>query len=200
MSPEQLESLKCWVRRFWLFSPERLWRLSIATHKRGHWVLAFWIKQLNTLLYHNSLAPGASVRPDISLGHNSIGIVISDEVDIGREVMIWHNVTLVAAIPGRRDTSDQAGGSQPGHDADPTARRLSRIVIEDGARIGAGAIVIAARGSTLRIGRGARIGAGTVVTRDVPPWATVVGQAPRVLSPPASRLPDEQVSEFERPD
>ena len=49
----------------------------------------------------------------------------------------------------------------------------SQIVIEDGAWIGTGALVLGgAKG--VRIGRGAVIGAGAVVTRDVPPntvWA-----------------------------
>src|SRR5579872_3098205 len=86
---QKLQLLKLWVSRLWLFSPERLWLASIALHRRGHWVLAFWVKQVNSLVYHNSLAPGASVSPDVRLGHNSIGIVVNSEVEIGRRVKIW---------------------------------------------------------------------------------------------------------------
>jgi serine O-acetyltransferase len=182
--PEQLQRLKRRVKRLWLFSPERLWLLSIRLLSRGHWVLAFWVKQLNTFLYHNSLAPGASVSPDISLGHNSIGIVISGNVEIGRGVHVWHNATLTG---GRRersrakpsgDGSSSEAGDRPRQT--PTGPR-SRIIVEDHVKIGAGSVVIPPRGHTLRIGRGASIGAGTVVTEDVPPGATVVGQRPRTL-------------------
>src|SRR5664280_658938 len=101
MSRKNLQLLKLWVGRVWLFSPERLWVSSIALQRRGHWVIAFWMKQLNTLLYHNSLAPGASVGSDIRLGHNSIGIIVSSEVEIGQRVKIWQNVTLSAGRPAR---------------------------------------------------------------------------------------------------
>jgi serine O-acetyltransferase len=163
MSPEQLAWFRERLMKLWLISPERLWLLSIALQKRGHWALAFFVKQLNTLLYHNSLATGASVASDIRLGHYSLGIVVAENVEIGRRVKIWQNVTLTT---GRRDRS-------------PGSPR-SKIIIEDGVIIGANAVLIA-RGRTVRVGRGARIGAGVVVTHDVPSKATVVGPRPRVL-------------------
>jgi serine O-acetyltransferase len=181
MSYARLQAFKGWLRRFWVFSPERLWLASIALRKRGHWMLAFWLKQVNTFLYHNSLAPAASVSPDIQLGHNSIGIVVTGSCEIGRRVKIWHNVTLSA---GRRMRVDAPTGpaGEPGAAGGPSfSGPLSRIVIEDGVKIGANAVVIAPRGRTLRIGRGARIGAGTVVTKDVPERGTVVGPPARLV-------------------
>ncbi len=160
MSPQQLPMLRDRLMRLWVISPERLWLASIALQRRGHWVLAFAVKQLNTRLYHNSLSPGAQVSPDVRLGHYSLGIVISPHVEIGRRVKIWHNVTLTVRSP---------------------AGSPSRIVLEDDVKIGANAVLIAPRGATLRVGRGAQIGAGTVVTSDVPAGARVVGQAPRVI-------------------
>lgn len=160
MNPQRLASLREALLKLWVLSPERLWLASIALQKRGHWVLAFAIKQLNTVLYHNSLSPGASVSPDIRLGHYSFGIVINSHVVIGRRVKIWHNVTLTVRSPPNRP---------------------AQIVLEDDVKIGANAVLIAPRGQTLRIGRGAQIGAGTVVTRDVPAGARVVSQSPRVL-------------------
>jgi len=44
-------------------------------------------------------------------------------------------------------------------------------VVEDGASLGSGAVVLGG----VRIGAGALVGAGAVVTRDVPAGATVVG-------------------------
>ena len=44
-------------------SPERLWILSAALRRRGHRKLALLIKKLNSVIYHNSLAPGAAPTP-----------------------------------------------------------------------------------------------------------------------------------------
>jgi serine O-acetyltransferase len=153
----------------WVISPERLWLLSIALQRRGHPLAAFAVKQINTVLYHNSLAPGAAVAADIKLGHYSHGIVVNDNVEIGRAVKLWHNVTLTAGRPPRRNGRRLSGPR-------------SRIVIEDGVNIGTNAVVIAPRGETLRIGRGARIGAGAVVTTDVPARATAVGPPARIVA------------------
>jgi serine O-acetyltransferase len=186
MSPQRLKLLKRWVSRVWVFSPERLWLLSIALQTRGHWVLAFWIKQANALLYHNSLAPGASVARDVWLGHNSLGIVVTGNCVIGERVKIWHNVTLSAGRRARIAPTDAAAAvtdaSANGHAPPQVVGESSRIVIEDGVTIGANAVVIAPRGATLRIGRGARVGAGTVVTGDVPARATIVGAPSRLLA------------------
>src|SRR5262245_30556297 len=140
------------LAKLWVISPERLWLISIGLQRRGHSFPAFALKQLNTILYHNSLAPGASVGPDIELGHYSHGVVVNRNVEIGRGVKIWHNVTLTAGRAGR-----PARGEEPG-----AVRPQSRIVIEDGVKLGTNAVVIAPRGQTLTIGRGARIGAGAI--------------------------------------
>ena len=165
MSGERVGSLRVALTKLWLISPERLWLLSIALQRRGWSLPAFAVKQLNTILYHNSLAPGARVGADIELGHYSHGVVVNRNVEIGRGVKIWHNVTLTAGRPERREGKRSSGPR-------------SRIVVEDGVKIGTNAVVIAPRGKTLRIGRGARIGAGAIVTGDVPAGATA-------LSPPA---------------
>jgi serine O-acetyltransferase len=141
-------------------SPERLWRLSIALKKRGYRRLAFWIKKLNSVLYHNSLPPGSSVSSDIWLGHHSFGTIIHGNVVIGQRVKIWHNVTIAV----------RASSSSP-----------HRIIIEDDVKIGANAVVISPHEGSLRIGRGARVGAGAVVSKDVPPGVTVVSAPARII-------------------
>jgi serine O-acetyltransferase len=164
-----LNRLKQRLNRLWVFSPERLWLLSIRLQRAGHWRAAFCVKQLNTFAYHNSLGAGATVSPDVKLGHYSHGIVINSAVVIGRNVRIWHDVTLHArrARRGREATADVPSGE---------------IVIEDNVVIGNRAVVMSPRGRRLRIGRGARIGPGTVVTQDV-----AAGE--RVVAPPAHVLP-----------
>ena len=51
------------------------------------------------------------------------------------------------------------------------------IVIEDGAWLGAGAIIL----DGVRVGEGSVVGAGAIVTRDVPPHTIVVGVPARVV-------------------
>jgi acetyltransferase-like isoleucine patch superfamily enzyme len=68
------------------------------------------------------------------------------------------------------------------HDA--TARRLcptdngtGRIVLEDDVYVGVGTIIL----RDVRIGRGAIIGAGAVITKDISPYAVVVGNPQQVI-------------------
>jgi serine O-acetyltransferase len=151
-------------------SPARLWLLSIALLARGHRRTALWVKKLNSVIYHNSLAPGAKVSPDIRFGHHGFGTMIHSNVEIGKRVKIWHNVTI--AVRAASSWNSEHG----------------MIVIEDDVTIGANSVVISPHEGSLRIGRGARIGAGAVVTHDVPPGATVVSAPVRVLE----RAPAEQ--------
>jgi serine O-acetyltransferase len=147
-------------------SPERLWLLSIKLQQRGWRRLAFWIKKLNSILYHNSLPPGSEVSPDIWLGHHSFGTIIHGNVVIGQRVKIWHHVTIAV----------RASSNSP-----------HRIVIEDDVKIGANAVVISPHEASLRIGRGARIGAGAVVSNDVPAGVTVVSAPVRTLTGASTR-------------
>jgi serine O-acetyltransferase len=191
MNPEQLHTFKLLIRRLWVLKPERLWLLSIGLQQRGMWRLAFAVKQVNSLLYNNSLAPGASVSPDIYLGHNSLGIVVTANVEIGRKVIIWQSVTLTAGrAPLPVDPAEMAvRNGAPGPAGEHAAAAPGKIIIEDNVRIGANSVVIAPRGSDLRIGRGARVGAGTVVTGDVPARATIVGPPARLLVSEAGDAP-----------
>jgi serine O-acetyltransferase len=143
-------------------SPERLWRISMALRRRGFKRTALLVKKINSVIYHNSLAPAARVSPDIRFGHHGFGTMIHSNVEIGRRVKIWHNVTIAV-----RSTS--AWATPHG------------ITIEDDVSIGANAVIVTPLEGSVRIGRGARIGAGAVVTKDVPAGATIVGAPVRVL-------------------
>jgi serine O-acetyltransferase len=141
-------------------SPERLWRLSAALRRRGHRRLALLVKKVNSVIYHNSLAPGVVFSPDIRFEHHGFGTVIHANVVIGKRVTIFHNVTIAV----------RAATASP-----------QRIVIEDDVNIGANSVIISPADGDLRIGRGARIGAGAVVAQDIPAGATVVSAPPRVI-------------------
>ena len=111
-------------------TPERLWKISAALRRRGHRRLALLVKKVNSVIYHNSLAPGASFSPDIEFGHHGFGTVIHSNVVIGKRVKIWQNVTIAV-----RATSDSA----------------QRIIIEYDVKIGANSVIISPAAGDLRI-------------------------------------------------
>ena len=85
-------------------------------------------------------------------------------VTVGDRVFVGHGVTFVNDKHPR--ATNDSGELQGGDDWE-----LLRTVVEDLASIGSGATILAG----VRIGEGATVGAGAVVTKDVPPWAVVVG-------------------------
>jgi UDP-2-acetamido-3-amino-2,3-dideoxy-glucuronate N-acetyltransferase len=94
------------------------------------------------------------------------GVTIEDEVFVGHGVIFIND-----RVP--RATSE-AGSLQTEGDWE-----LIETVVERGAALGSGAVVLAG----VRIGSRALVGAGAVVTRDVPAGATVAGQPARPLPP-----------------
>jgi serine O-acetyltransferase len=145
-----------------IMSSRRLWLLSTRLHKRGHRFLARWVKNFNSMLYHNSLPAQVIVSPDVKLGHQGFGTILHPNVEIGRGVKIFHNVTIFVRPPT---------GS-------------NRVVIGDGVTIGANAVILTPRNQDLHIGEGARVGAGAVVTHDVP--ARMIAISPPVELRPRS--------------
>lgn len=97
------------------------------------------------------------------------GVMIEDEVFVG------HGVVFVNDKYPRSTTG--SGALQT-----PADWELLEIVVERGASLGSGAVVLGG----VRIGSGAIVGAGAVVTRDVPAGAVVAGSPARVLRPAAS--------------
>jgi acetyltransferase-like isoleucine patch superfamily enzyme len=91
------------------------------------------------------------------------GVTVEDEVFVGHGVMFVNDKTPRAtAESGELQTEDDW--------------TLLRTVVERGASIGSGAVVLGG----VRIGAGALVGAGAVVTRDVPAGSVVAGVPARV--------------------
>jgi acetyltransferase-like isoleucine patch superfamily enzyme len=89
---------------------------------------------------------------------------VCDGVTIGDGVFVGHGVMFVNDKAPR--VLNDRGEPQTDEDWE-----LLPIVVEDGAAIGSGAVILGG----VRIGAGALVGAGAVVTRDVPAGATVAG-------------------------
>jgi serine O-acetyltransferase len=143
-----------------IMSSRRLWLLSTRLHKGGHRFLAKWVKNFNSILYHNSLPPEVIVEQDVRLGHQGFGTILHPNVVIGSGVKIFHNVTIFIRPP----------------------TGTNRVVIGDGVTIGANAVVLTPRDQDLHIGEGARVGAGAVVSHDVPAYMIAI-------SPPVELRP-----------
>ena len=91
------------------------------------------------------------------------GVTIEDEVFIGHGVMFVND--------NRPRATSEAGRLQDERDWE-----LCPVLVERGAAIGSGAVVLGG----VRIGAGALVGAGAVVTADVAEGATVAGVPARL--------------------
>jgi acetyltransferase-like isoleucine patch superfamily enzyme len=99
---------------------------------------------------------------------------ICDGVSIGNRVFVGHGVMFV----NDRQPRVLSTTGEP-----ETDWEMLPIVVEDGASIGSGAVILAG----VRIGARAMVGAGAVVTRDVEAGATVAGVPARALPEQSAR-------------
>lgn len=131
------------------------------------------ISHINRHLTDVEIHPGAKIGRRFFIDHGS-GVVIGETTEIEDDVLLYQGVTLGG-------TGKEKGKRHP------TIR--NKVVV------GADAVVLGA----IEIGEGARIGAGSVVVKDVPPGAVVVGVPGRTVERPKvkpridlehGRLPD----------
>jgi serine O-acetyltransferase len=114
-------------------------------------ILSAVLYRLNAFLTGATIGRTADLGPGFVILH-SVGVVINTNVRAGRNLVIYHGVTLGA----------EHGGVP---------------VLGDDVYIGAGAKIIGG----VRIGSNVRIGANAVVTRDLPDGATAIGIPARVI-------------------
>ncbi|MGF1659231.1 MAG: serine O-acetyltransferase [Rubrimonas sp.] len=131
-----------------------LWRAGLKGLAR---VLAYLARMATGIDIH----PGARIGPGFFIDHGA-GVVIGETAEIGRDVTLYHGVTLGGV-------SWSAGKRHP--------------TLGDGVMVGAGAKIL----GPILIGDGARIGANSVVVDAVPAGASVVGIPARIVR--AARAP-----------
>lgn len=107
-----------------------------------------YLNRYNAFIGKNALFKGIPTLP-----HGLSGIFISNSAKIGKNVVIYHHVTI-------------------GSNTLKSSKTYGAPTIEDGVMIGAGAKII----GNVNIGKNSRIGAGCVVTESVP-QNSVVGYA-----------------------
>ena len=135
-----------------------------------------------TNLYGCRIGDGTRIGPFVEIQRDAVigarckvqshsfvctGVEIEDEVFVGHGVMF---------INDKFPRATTAAGVLQGEDD----WQLVRTVVEHGASLGSGAVVLGG----VRIGAGALVGAGAVVTRDVAPGEVVAGVPARVVTRP----------------
>lgn len=124
------------------------------------------------------VAQGAELGLDVVVGafcFVAAGAVVGAGTRIQSHTSVWDGVVLGADVfvgPGATFTNVRRPRA-----AFPRAPRWDLTVVEDGATIGAGAVLVA----PVRVGRCAMVGAGAVVVGDVPAHAVVAGNPARVI-------------------
>ena len=131
---------------------------------------AWWLfGQLRTHVYGSfTVTNPKNIRVGANLAINhGVFLLARSGITIGDNVVLSANCMVIDA---RLSLDPHTPASNRDHDAAP-------ITIEDGAWIGAGAIILAG----VTIGKNAVVAAGSVVVKDVPPGAIVGGNPAKVL-------------------
>ncbi len=142
-------------------------------YRISHWMWTNQFKMLGRLfsqlvrsLTGIEIHPGATIGPGFFIDHG-MGVVIGETTEIGRNVTLYHGVTLGGV-------SMQKGKRHP--------------TLEDNVVVGAGAKILGA----IVIGESSRIGANAVVVKPIPPNSVVVGVPGQIVarSTPKDIKPD----------
>lgn len=143
---------------------------ALQTQRVSHWLwqqgresLALFFQNRMSSKFGVDIHPAARMGSGIMLDH-ATGLVIGETAVVGNNVSILQSVTLGG-------TGKDEGDRHP--------------KIGDGVLISAGAKIL----GNIRVGEGAKIGAGSVVLEDVPPHTTVAGVPAKVVGRPASDQP-----------
>ncbi|MDC3112989.1 serine O-acetyltransferase [Pelagibacteraceae bacterium] len=126
-----------------------LWNLNLYT-------LARIISQFSRFLTGIEIHPAAKIGKNLFIDHG-MGTVIGETSVVGNNVTLYHGVTL--------------GGISPAENSNDQRDKKRHPTIEDNVIIGCGASIL----GPINIGSCARVGANTVVLKDVPSYATMVG-------------------------
>lgn len=136
-------------------------------------LLARCISQFAKWLTGIEIHPAAKIAGGVFIDHG-MGVVIGETAEIEEGVVIYQGVTLGG-------TGKECGKRHP------TIKK--NCIISSGAKVLGG----------FTVGEGARIGAGAVVLKEVPPYATVVGIPGRIVRINGEKAKQDLIPEKEDP-
>jgi serine O-acetyltransferase len=151
---------------------------AIYIHKLAHWCWGLGLRWLGRFVSNvGRWATGIEIHPAASIGRrvfidHGMGVVIGETAEVGDECTIYQGVTLGG-------TSLYRGAKRH-----PT---LGKGVV-----VGAGAKILGG----FTVGDGAKVGSNAVVVKEVPPGATVIGVAGRILERDATEREKAQFSAY----
>ena len=128
----------------------------------GFDLLARIISQATRFFTGIEIHPGAKIGKNLFIDHG-MGVVIGETSEIGKNVTIYHAVTL--------------GGIAPSVNSDSQRNEKRHPTIGDDVVIGSGAQII----GPVKVGNRSRIAANAVVVNNVPENATMVGIPAKVI-------------------
>lgn len=134
---------------------------------------------LGTKIWHFShIMPNCKIGKNCNIGQN---VVVSPEVVLGNNVKIQNNVSIYTGVICEDDVflGPSMVFTNVTNPRSAVNRRGSyeKTLVKKGASIGANATIVCGN----NIGEFAFIGAGTVVTKEVKPYALVVGNPARQI-------------------
>lgn len=130
-------------------------RIAHSLYRSELFFLARLVAEFSRFITGIEIHPGAKIGRRLVIDHG-MGVVIGETAEIGNDCILFHGVTL--------------GGLK----FDPVKRHPT---VGNGVLIGTGAKVL----GPLVIGDGARVGANAVVTKSIPAGQTVIGNPSQVV-------------------
>ena len=137
-------------------------RIANFFHLAGFDLIGRVISQTSRFFTGIEIHPGAKIGSNLFIDHG-MGVVIGETSEIGKNVTIYHAVTL--------------GGISPSIDSERQRHEKRHPTIGDDVVIGSGAQII----GPVKVGNGSRIAANAVVVNDVPENSTMVGVPAKVI-------------------
>jgi serine O-acetyltransferase len=132
-------------------------RIANALHRRGWAIAARAVSNGNRFLTGIEIHPGAQIGRRVFIDHG-MGVVIGETAEVGDDCLLYQGVVL--------------GGTSH-------ARGKRHPTLGRGVTVGSHACIL----GPIEIGEGARVGAGSVVVKPVPDGSTVVGVPGRIVQP-----------------
>ena len=143
---------------------------ALQSYRIAHWLwqknrqsMAFYFQNRISVVFSVDIHPAAKIGRGIMIDH-ATGLVIGETCVVGNNVSIMQSVTLGG-------TGKEEGDRHP--------------KVSDGVLISAGAKIL----GNIKIGEGAKIGAGSVVLIDVPAHTTAAGVPATIIGKPRADQP-----------
>lgn len=151
------------------FHALQIYRVANWLWRNNRQSLALYLQNRVSEIFAVDIHPGAQIGSGIMIDH-ATGLVIGETSVIGDNVSMLHSVTLGG-------TGAQAGDRHP--------------KIGCGVLIAAGAKIL----GNINVGEGAKIGAGSLVLDPVPPHTTVAGVPAKIVGHPTEAEPSREMDQ-----